>query len=217
MEQIDGLDDGPPPPSGGEAFSGATNVAKNRAKGDFPGLLLSNQTHRSKSNGEARLFRKSPGVGASLSFMSHCIMETRNGLVVASEVSQATGMAERDPVLRMVLSLRGTQQKTLEVNKGNDTREFAADLGIRGIEPHVDQNIQAYRSSPIDASTVRHSGYAQSINARKRMEQIFAWIQEAADLRQHKARTWSKLEAVFRLHVVGYKLIRITNLLKNRR
>jgi hypothetical protein len=28
-----------------------------------------------------------------LSFMGHCVMENRNGLVVASEVSQATGKA----------------------------------------------------------------------------------------------------------------------------
>lgn len=92
LERIDGLDDGPPPPSGGKGFGGTTS-GKKRAKGDFRGLLLSNQTHRSTSDGEARLFKKAPGVGAFLSFMGHCVMENRNGLVVASEVSHATGRA----------------------------------------------------------------------------------------------------------------------------
>ncbi|NDC35177.1 MAG: IS5 family transposase, partial [Synechococcaceae bacterium WB9_2_112] len=100
LERIDGLDDDPPPSSGGKGFGGASG-GKKRAKGDFRGLLLSNQTHRSTSDGEARLFKKAPGVGAFLSFMGHCVMENRNGLVVASEVTQASGTAERDSALRM--------------------------------------------------------------------------------------------------------------------
>jgi len=48
LERIDGLDDGPPPPSGGKGFGGNTS-GKKRAKGDFRGLLLSNQTHRSST------------------------------------------------------------------------------------------------------------------------------------------------------------------------
>jgi hypothetical protein len=78
----------------------------------------SNQTHRSTSDDEARLFKKAPGVGAFLSFMGHCVMENRNGLVVASEVSHATGKAERDAALRMARSLRGAHKKSLGADKG---------------------------------------------------------------------------------------------------
>jgi transposase len=186
LERIDGLDDDLPPPSAGRGFGAPAAAGKKRAKGDFRGLLLSNQTHRSNSDGEARLFKKAPGVGAFLSFMGHCVMENRNGLVVASEVPQATGRAERDSALRMVRSLQGAHQKTLGADKGYDTREFVADLRISGITPHVAQNIQTRRSSAIDGRTVRHQGYAQSINARKRIEQVFGWIKQAAGLRQLK-------------------------------
>jgi len=79
LEWIDGLDDDPPPPAGGKGFGGSTPAGKARAKGDIRGLLLSNQTHRSISDAEARLFKKAPGVGAFLSFMGHCVMENRNG------------------------------------------------------------------------------------------------------------------------------------------
>ena len=185
LERIDGLDDGPPPPSGGNGFGGAPTTGKKRAKGDFRGLLLSNQTHRSASDDEARLFKKAPGVGAFLSFMGHCVMENRNGLVVASEVSQATGRAEREAALR-----------------------------INGITPHVAQNITRSGGSAIDGRTSRHQGYAQSINSRKRIEQVFGWIKQSAGLRQLKARGRSKVGAVFRLHVVAYNLIRISNLLR---
>jgi len=213
LERIDGLDDNPPPPSGGQGFGGPAS-SKKRPKGDFRGLLLSNQTHRSSTDDEARLFKKAPGVGAFLSFMGHCVMENRNGLVVASEVSQASGTAERDSALRMARALKGAHQKTLGADKGYDTRDFVADLRINGITPHVAQNIQARRRSAIDGRTARHQGYAQSINARKRIEQVFGWIKQAAGLRQLKARGRSKVGAVFRLHVVAYNLIRISNLLR---
>ncbi len=49
LERIDGLDDGPPPPSAVRGFGGATS-GKKRVKGDFRGLLLFNQTHRCTSD-----------------------------------------------------------------------------------------------------------------------------------------------------------------------
>jgi transposase len=214
LERIDGLDDGPPPPSGGNGFGGSPTPGQKRAKGDFRGLLLSNTTHRSTSDGEARLFKKAPGVGAFLSFMGHCVMENRNGLVVASEVTEATGRAEREAALRMARSLRGAHQKTVGADKGYDTREFVAGLRIKGITPHVAQNLTRRGGSAIDARTARHNGYAQSINSRKRIEQVFGWIKQSAGLRQLKARGRTKVGAVFRLHVVAYNLIRITNLLR---
>lgn len=215
LERIDGLDDDPPTPSGGNGF-GAKALEKKRAKGDFRGLLLSNQTHRSSSDGEARLFKKAPGVGAYLSFLGHCVMENRNGLVVASEVSQASGTAEREAALRMARSIRGAHQKTLGADKGYDTRDFVADLRISGITPHVAQNTSRSGGSAIDGRTARHQGYVQSINSRKRIEQVFGWIKQAAGVRQLKARGRAKVGAVFRLHVVAYNLIRITNLLRTR-
>ena len=142
-------------------------------------------------------------------------MENRNGLVVASEVSQATGKAERDAALRMARSLSGAHQKTLGADKGYDTRDFVADLRISGITAHVAQNLTRSGGSVIDGRTARHQGYAQSIHSRKRIEQVFGWIKQAAGLRQLKARGRSKVGAVFRLHVVAYNMIRITNLLRS--
>lgn len=213
LERIDGSDDGPPPPNGGKGFGGTASKGKNRAKGDFRGLFLSNQTHRSLRDGEARLFRKSNSTGAFLSYLGHCLMESRHGLVVASEVTPADGYGERAAAVRMARSLPGAHQKTLGADKGYDTRDFVADLRISGITPHVAQNIQTRRRSAIDGRTARHQGYAQSINARKRIVQVFGWIQQSAGLRQLKTRGRSRVGAVFRLHVVAYNLIRLANLL----
>ena len=116
---------------------------------------FSKQAHRSSSDDEARLFKKAPGVGAFLSFMGHCFMENRNGLVVASEVSQSTGRAERDSALRVARSLQGAHQKTLGADKGYDTRDFAAicasaasrRMSHRTSVGAVDQHLMAARTA----------------------------------------------------------------------
>lgn len=143
-------------------------------------------------------------------------MENRNGLVIASEVRQASGTAEWEVALRMCRSIRVAHQKTLGADKGYETRDFVADLRISGITPHVAQNTSRSGGSAIDGRTARHQGYAQPINTRKLIEQVFGWIKQATGLRQLKARGRTKVGAVFRLHVAAYNLIRITNLLRAR-
>ena len=124
LERSDGLNDRPSPPSGGNVFASSGTGSQRHAKGDFHCLLHSNQTNRSTSDRETRLFRKAPGVGALLSFMGHGIVKKRNGLVVASEISQATGRAQREAAIRIARSLKGAHQKTLGTDKGYDTKEF---------------------------------------------------------------------------------------------
>ena len=50
LERIDGQEDPPPPPTGpGEEF-GAPKEGKKRAKGDFCGIKVNNETHRSSTD-----------------------------------------------------------------------------------------------------------------------------------------------------------------------
>jgi hypothetical protein len=65
LDRIDGGDDDPLPPSGGNGFGTPPLKGKQRAKSDFRSLLLSSQTRRCSSNAEARLFRKSGGTGST--------------------------------------------------------------------------------------------------------------------------------------------------------
>ena len=69
------------------------------------------------------------------------------------------------------------------------------------VTPHVAHNAGPRRHSAVDGRTTRHADYAQSINARKRIEQVFGWIKQAAGLRQFKTRGRSRVGAVFRLHL----------------
>ncbi len=81
--------DPPEPPAGGR-----------NAEVGFHGQRLSNDTHRSTTDPEARLYRKGRGREAKLSFMGHALMENRNGLIVDGCVTQANGQAERTAALK---------------------------------------------------------------------------------------------------------------------
>ena len=70
---------------------------------DFHGEKRSNSTHASTTDPEAQLFRKGRGKEAKLSFMGHALMENRSGLVVATTVTKATGMAERNAAEEMIV------------------------------------------------------------------------------------------------------------------
>ncbi len=83
--------DPPEPPAGGR-----------NAEVDFHGQRLSNDTHRSITDPEARLYRKGRGREAKLSFMGHALMENRHGLIVDGCVTEANGHAERTAALAMI-------------------------------------------------------------------------------------------------------------------
>lgn len=60
---------------------------------DFRGEKRSNATHQSTTDPEARLYKKAKGHEAKLSYLGHVLMENRNGLVVNTHLTQATGTA----------------------------------------------------------------------------------------------------------------------------
>ena len=214
LERIDGQDDPPPPPSGpGEGF-GAPKGGKKRAKGDFRGVKLSNDTHRSSTDPEALLARKSKAHPALPSYRGHVLMDNRHDLIVDYRLTQADGYGERDAAKAMAADLAGAHQKTIGADKNYDTKGFVAEMRRIGVTPHVAQNTARLGGSAIDGRTTRHKGYAQSINARRGIEKVFGWIKAFGGLRQFKVRGAENVSAVFGLHVIAYNLIRLGNLLK---
>src|SRR3989442_8748890 len=93
---------------------------------DFHGERRSNATHASTTDPEARLARKGPGKEAKLAYQGHVLMENRNGLVVDTCVTQATGTAERQAAVAMATNL--PPRTTLGADKGYDTAGFVEEL-----------------------------------------------------------------------------------------
>ena len=178
---------------------------------DFRGQTRSRDTHESKTDPDALLFKKSPGTAAKLSYMGHLLTENRSGLVVAAAVSQATGTAERKAAGRLVDALGGTGRITLGADKNYDTQGFVASMRQRQVTPHVAQN-NTRRASAIDGRTTRHRGYRLSQTRRKRIEECFGWMKTVGGLRKSRFIGREKLDFQFVLTFAAYNLVRMRNL-----
>lgn len=188
----------PPPETGGR------NPTVN-----FKGEQRSNETHASRTDPEARLYRKSAGEAARLCYLGHALMENRTGLVVDVMVTKATGTAERDAA---TLMLRRTVRKpgaTLGADKGYDVPEFVETVRNDGVTPHVAQKA---KGSAIDGRTTRHAGYRTSLTIRKRIEEVFGWAKTIGGLRKTKLRGVKKVAAQTVFTLAAYNLTRMGGL-----
>ena len=179
----------------------------------------SNETHRSTTDPDAKLFRKGDGQQSRLCYMGHVLMENRNGLAVIGDVTQATGKAERATALDLIDGHRpGKRRITIGGDKGFDVESFVEALRERNVTPHVaiDGHLTKTgkrRKTAIDQRTLRHPGYAISQRCRKRIEEVFGWIKTTGGVAQVKVRGLDKVRAVFMFAIVAYDLVRIPKLL----
>jgi transposase len=178
---------------------------------DFHGEKRSNQTHQSTTDPDARLYRKSKGSEAKLSYLGHVLMENRHGLLVQTLLTQANGRAERDAGLLMAEKIPGVKCVTLGSDKNYDTQEFVRELRHMWITPHVAQN-STNRASAIDQRTTRHAGYNASQRKRKLVEQSFGWMKVIGMLKKVKLRGVEKVGWLFTFTGAAYNLCRLRNL-----
>lgn len=169
IDEDDGLDDG----SGGER--------------DFHGQRRSNATHRSTSDGEARLYKKGAGKEAKLCFMGHGLMENRHGLIVDATATQSDGHGERNAALHMIEPWADRPGRiTLGGDKGFDMPDFVNELRSMNVTPHV---AAKDRYSAVDGRTTRHEGYRISQRVRKRVEEAFGRAKTIGGMAKTRVRT----------------------------
>jgi transposase len=180
---------------------------------NFHGQERRNDSHQSKTDPEARLYRKSSGKEARLSYLGHTVVENRNGLVVAAMATQADGTAEYDAGLLMVADLMKKRKRrmTLGADKAYDTKDFVKTVRELGATPHVTQN-NTNRRSAIDGRTTRHPGYRVSLSKRWLVEKPFGWMKQIGGLRKVKLRGLAKVEWLFVFTCAAYNLLRIPKL-----
>jgi transposase len=183
------------------------------APADFKGQKRSNETHRSTTDPDARLYRKGPGMEAKLCFIGHGLMENRSGLIVEARLTRVSGHAERLAALELIEGFADRPTAiTLGADKGYDAADFVEELRSMNVRPHVAQNTSGRRSA-IDSRTTRHPGYAASQRSRKRIEEAFGWIKTVAGLRKAKLRGLLKVDWVFTFAVAAYNLVRLPKLM----
>ena len=196
------------PPAGGDTGGGERN-----ASADFKGEKRSNQTHRSTTDPDARLYRKGPGMEAKLCFIGHGLMENRSGLIVDARLTRVSGHAERLAALDMIQDFADRPSAiTLGADKGYDAADFVEELRTINVRPHVARNTNGRRSA-IDGRTTRHPGYAVSQRIRKRIEEAFGWMKTVAGLRKTKLRGLPKVDWAFTFAAAAYNLVRAPKLI----
>jgi transposase len=179
---------------------------------DFRGQQRKNDTHESKTDPEARSYRKSKGQEAKMSYLGHAVVENRHGLVAAAMATQADGTAEREASILMLSEFPDSGGRiTWGGDKAYDTEEHVRLVRELGATPHVVQN-DTNRASAIDGRTTRHSGYEISLSRRWLVEKVFGWLKQTAGMRQVKLRGLKKVEWLFVFSCAAYNLLRIPKL-----
>src|SRR6516162_2271629 len=181
-----------------------------KGRGDFRGEPRCNETHASRTDPEARLYKKSAGQEAKLRYLGHTLVENRNGLIAAAMTTQADGRAERDAALLMLHQLTRVRKSriTTGADKAYDTRDFVSTVRALGVTPHVARR----QNGAIDERTSRHPGYSVSLSKRWLVEKPFGWLKQIGPLRKVKLRGLAKVDWLFVFSCAAFNLIRIPKL-----
>ena len=195
-------DDEPRPPASKKGW---------RGKGkSFRGQRRRNQTHASKTDPEAKLYRKGFGKEAKLCFIGHVLSENRNGLIVDMDLTGASGTAEREAALRMLdEALPTRRQRTLAADAGYHTRAFVDELRDRYVTPHVAMKEHA----AIDGRTTRVAGYEKSQTCRRIAEGINGWMKGAGRMAKTRFKGVMRSKAALMIYGAAYNLLRMSKLL----
>ena len=220
---------GPSAGDGGPSAADGSGFKPSNPEVDFRGEKRANGTHRSRTDPEAKLYRKGRGKEAKLSHMGHALNENRNGLIVGVRATEASGTAERTAALAMVDDLKsrhGRTPKTVGADKGYDSGEFFLELEGRSVEPHVPL-VRAPRDpagvadrkqkAGVEARqrmTVRAGGdgYRLSQKCRKKIEEVFGWLKGVAGMGRSRLVGRWKLQQTLELAAAAYNLVRLRKL-----
>ena len=196
---------------------------------DFRGEKRTNETHASRTDPEARLYRKGVGREAKLSHMGHLLAENRHGLIVGVGVSEASGTAEREAALALLTRAKRRHKlrpKTLGADKGYDAGAFLRKLERRRVTPHVPivkpprdpktvpqkDQIPDIRARRRMQARMGAEGYTLSQRCRKKIEEGIGWIKTVAGLARSRWVGRWKLRQAVELAAAAYNLVRMRKL-----
>lgn len=199
---------------------------------NFHGEKRTNLTHASRTDPEAKLYRKGSGQEAKLCHLGHALTENRHGLVMAVTVTEANGTAESAAALEMLDRLNqrlGKKPATLGSDKGFDSGPYYLELEARGIVPHSamiqtkpaqEKHLRAGKRPAFEArcrmrERLLTEAYRLSQRCRKKIEECFGWIKTVAGVaRSRHVGRW-KLRQQMEIAAAAYNLVRMRKLIPN--
>lgn len=141
-----------PPPSSPGGSTDDKKLQENAECEDFHGKKFSNATHRSTTDPDSRLYRKSSGQEAHLRHLVHNLVDTKSRVILATSSSEACGTAERRvsaaQIRDFTASFPQVRIATLSADKAYPTAEFLQQLKNQDIIPLIPQHHWAFEEVP---------------------------------------------------------------------
>ena len=195
--------------------------ARGKGSGHDGDVLLRDKVE-SKTDPEARLYKKATADQSVPSYQGHAMMENRNGLAVAAQASCAATAAEREAALEMldeVIERKDAGAPEAAMTLGADTQyqdaKFIAELRKRGVAPHVSEYTKGGNRWKNALSEAERSDPGRAISQKKRklIERVFGWAKLDRQLKQIKLRGVRRVDWFFRLVITAYNLKRMSRLI----
>jgi transposase len=186
------------------------------------GELLLRDKVESKTDPDARLYKKATVDKSVPSYQGHALMENRHGLVVAAQASCAATAAERAAALAMLDEVVGGKEQRaggVEITLGADTQyqdaKFVAALRDRAVAPHVSEYTKGANGCKNALNEAERADPRRAISQRKRrlIERVFGWAKLDRPLQQIKLRGLARVDWFYRLVVTAYNLMRLGKLI----
>jgi transposase len=184
------------------------------------GKLLKRDTHESRTDPDARLYRKSARDAFRLGYLGHLAMEHRHGLIVASTLTKCSTHAERhaaagllDRIQRWRKQVGSTQGRALvSADTAYHEQDFVEAAKRLGFEAHLPAWPRRKRPDLIGAALRRTARYGHSRRKRKWIERCFAWLKGPAGQRQTRFRGTDRVAWNFDFAAGVYNLLRMIKL-----
>ena len=186
------------------------------------GELLLRDRVESKTDADARLYKKARPDKSVPCYLRHALMENRSGLVVAAEASFSGNAAEREVALTLldravpaVAERAAGRAITLGADTMYQDKAFVEALRERQIAPHVPEypsGTNAWKNS-LTEDERQDERMKISLNKRKLIERTFGWAKLDRPLRQVKLRGLARVDWFYRLVIAASNLVRLRRLI----
>jgi transposase len=205
----------------GQSFEQKSDPPKPGEGSGYGGEVLLRDQVESKTDAEARLFKKATADRSIASYQGHVLMENRSGLVVGAAASQSATNAEREVALELLDQVLvrpqqrpAQQQATLGADTQYQEEKFIEGLRQRAIAPHVSEYVKGNLGKN-SLNEAERADPRRSISQRKRklIERVFGWVKLDRPLRQVKLRGLQRVDWFFRLAITAYNLVRMRRLI----
>jgi transposase len=184
------------------------------------GKLLKRDLYESRTDPEARSYRRSRSELPRLSYLGHVVMENRSGLIVAGAVTQASTHAERKTATDLLSRVKKMRQQlgwktgrvTVAADRAYHEQDFVDSMRTLRIEAHLPAWKNRPRPDWIGEALRRTKRYRRSISRRGWIERCFAWIKGPAGQGRTRFRGVSRTEWSFQFAAGAFNLLRMLKL-----